>query len=99
MRRAMLGMGLLGIASIGSVPLRRDVSERADAALEAIQKGDLERAEALLSGKRTVSVDFGASNRILLKTGLRPEVVSCTDARPKGRGQRRREAAARKGKK
>lgn len=45
-------------------------------------------------------VDFGPSPAVAhLDTGIRSEVIASKDQAPKGRGARRREAAAKRGKK
>lgn len=93
-----MNLGVLAMTLGVMAPRRDKVKEQLDRVLETGNLDDFHAALDRMERPVLASVDFGAP-RATPKTGLRPEVVRSSDARPKGRGQRRREAAARKGKK
>jgi len=89
----------MGLAVWGGATHRESEQKRIEAATEAARRGDLDAMEAILTARPAVAVavDFGATHATASRgNGLRTEVIASVDQAPKGRGARRREAAARK---
>ena len=93
-RKAMAA--LIGM-SVPVIRGRDDVPARIAEATQALQAGDLARANDLLTGKRQPK-EFDIDTLACYgKLSLNPNVVRDTNPLPKGRGARRREAARKRG--
>ena len=97
---AGVNLGVLAMALGMMAPQPDEMKQKLDRALETGSLEEFHKAIDRMERPTSLGVDFGVRRaHATPQTGVHSEVVRSSDARPKGRGQRRREAAARKGKK